>query len=350
MSGPIEIREVVQRLADRIEDLAANLLPLGRREGQHWVEARTAKGGLGDSLKVELGGIRRGRFAHYAAGEVGDALDLIAYVRFGGDKKAAWSWALDWLGIERGKPLPAPVRPVVDRRAADQEAAAEKAKKRGRAMAIWREAHEQLRDTPAALYLAGRGLDLTQLGRQPRSLRFHGGLFHAETQQRHPALVALVMRPDGKPISLHRTWLQPDGRGGWIKLQGVEWPKKSYGALAGGFVPLWRGGGPSWTKMAAGTSVIVSEGIEDGLSAAIADPRRRVACGVSLGNIAEIRWPEAVSEIVLLAQHDTHATPLKLRDKAIAAVVRQGIRMLLAFPDPALGKDSNDVLQKEKVS
>lgn len=86
MTRPIDITEVAQGLTQNIERLARELLPLGRREGDEWVEASRGHGGLGDSLKVKIGGARRGVWGHFAANARGDALDLVAYLMFDGAK------------------------------------------------------------------------------------------------------------------------------------------------------------------------------------------------------------------------------------------------------------------------
>ena len=46
MTHPIDIAEVAAGLTQNIERLARELLPLGRREGDEWVEASRAQGGI----------------------------------------------------------------------------------------------------------------------------------------------------------------------------------------------------------------------------------------------------------------------------------------------------------------
>lgn len=66
---------------------------------------------------------------------------------------------------------------------------------------------------PVRLYLARRGLNT---GHLPATLRFHPGLAYFDAEQEKitgtwPAMVALVQDIDGKPITLHRTYLTSDG-------------------------------------------------------------------------------------------------------------------------------------------
>jgi putative DNA primase/helicase len=59
----------------------------------------------------------------------------------------------------------------------------------------------------AALYLAGRGLKLYDL---PESIRVHPALRYqdGETVGTYAAMLATVTAPDGRAVSLHRTYLQ----------------------------------------------------------------------------------------------------------------------------------------------
>src|SRR5579859_1999607 len=106
MSRPdlIPIDRIVELLAARAGELARDLLPAGHREGSEWREARTAQGGLGDSLAVHLSSARAGVWMHAAAGRSGDALDLVAYLATNGDKTAAIKWAKAWLGLDGTDP------------------------------------------------------------------------------------------------------------------------------------------------------------------------------------------------------------------------------------------------------
>jgi twinkle protein len=71
----VEVREIVQLLNDRAEDVATMLLPGGKREGREWVVG-SVNGESGRSCKVAVDGSKRGVFADFATGENGDLLDL----------------------------------------------------------------------------------------------------------------------------------------------------------------------------------------------------------------------------------------------------------------------------------
>src|SRR5688572_8922597 len=104
MPAPIDIRALAERFNAEAELVARALLPRGHREGLYWVEARRAEGGLGDSLKVIVGGPKRGHWDHYAASKHGDMLDLVEYVNRCA-KAEAIGWARRFLGLDAGQAL-----------------------------------------------------------------------------------------------------------------------------------------------------------------------------------------------------------------------------------------------------
>lgn len=234
-SGPMDIAGIAAMLADRAEALCTELLPAGIREGAEWRIGSVA-GEPGRSMAVHLRGAKAGVWYDWAAGIGGDALDLAAQALFRGDKRQAVRWARAWLGI---KPTDmasceAQRREAVKRRAA---AEAENARRQQQATRIFLEAQASLAGTPAEGYPRGWAIDLAQLGRQPRALRFHRALWNAETRRPWPALVAAIVGAEGRLTAVHRTWLMPDG-GGKAPLSD---PKMTLGRYAGGSIRLWRG-------------------------------------------------------------------------------------------------------------
>ena len=266
-------RDLAAMLAGNIRALAAELLPAGRREGPEW-KAGSVAGEPGRSLSVRLAGPKAGVWMDFATGEGGDALDLVAQVLFRGDKRQAMRWARRWLGLtdhgggagpvaaalERRPPLPPPVW---------RRRTPETAGKPSAAQRIFLEATASLAGTGGALYLAGRGIDLAELGRQPRALRFHPALWNRESGRPWPALVAAVADAEGRHIATHRTWLaERDGR--WTKAP-LRQPKMSLGPVRGGAIHLWRGaGGEPLRDAPEGETVAIAEGIETALSVALA--------------------------------------------------------------------------------
>lgn len=344
----VQIGEIVAGLAARADALAGELLPQGRREGHEWRVGSLA-GEPGRSLAVHLGGGKAGVWSDFSSGECGDALDLVAGVLYRGDKKKAVAWALAWLGYDGGKaPHPAPLPARGERQQPGD------GEHRGAALRIWFGAQPQLRGTLAETYLAWRGIGLDRLGRQPGALRFASRLKHPSGNF-WPALVAGINRGSDM-VAVHRTWLAPDGRGKAAAPAGHEGPwdaKMTLGSYRGGLIPLWRGASGRPLKEAPpGDVLVLSEGIEDGLSCALAMPEYRVAAAVSLANMGSIELPPAIATVIIAAQNDPWFDPRQGRehstrrglDRAIRHFQRQGKTVRLARP-PGGAKDMNDLLR-----
>jgi hypothetical protein len=337
---PRDAAELARLLAVSADRLVMELLPHGRREGAEWRVGSLA-GEAGRSCAVHLHGSRAGVWSDFASGEGGDALDLVAAVLFRGDRRQAMDWARSWLGLsdtacpsaQRRSP-PVPAKPAVDPEAKARSAAA---------LALFLAASPTLAGTPAALYLAARGLDLAQLGRHPKSLRFHPKLWNAESQRSWPALVAAITDAAGAHVATHRTWLAQTGDR-WGKAPLVD-AKMTLGRYAGGSIRIWRGASAlPLARAPAGETVVIAEGIETALSVAIACPELRVLAAVSLANMARLELPAAIGTVILAADNDAD------NDKARAGLQRavdrfagEGRSVRLAMPDTP-GADWNDVL------
>lgn len=335
-----DARHVAGLLAARVPALVAELLPHGQREGHEWRVGSLA-GERGRSLAVHLSGPRAGVWSDFASGESGDALDLVAAVLYRGDVGEALPWARRWLGLSDGPaaaPQRAPERPAVP--AVDHEAEG----RRAAALRLFLAAEPRLAGTPAAAYLAARGIDLAELGRQPKALRFHPGLWNVETASHWPAMVAAVTGAGGDHQATHRTWLAKDAAGVWRKAP-LRDPKMSLGSVAGGCVRLWRGASSKpLARAPEGETVAVAEGIETALSVAIACPELRVLSAVSLSNMAKLALPAAVRSVIVCADDDGDNEKARhALDRAVRTFLAQGRAVRIARPP--VGKDFNDTLQ-----
>ncbi len=345
-------------LARRAPELAAELLPLGRREGNEWREASRARGGLGDSLSVHIGGgAKRGLWMHGGRAQ-GDALDLVAYIRFAGDKKAALNWARMWLGIGDGAasawasaPRQTLDAPCPEELAAATRAAAEADANRRTALAIFLAA-KPIPGTPVEAYLAGRGIALAELGKAPGSLRYAAELFNRESGKPLPAMVAGVRGSDGAMIAVHRTWLAATTAGGWRKAP-LQNPKMILGSPTGGCVPLARGASKKPLKDApAGEVVAIGEGIETCLSVSVSCPELRVLAALSLPNLARVDLPPQIHTVILLRDADcrpngggapNNPSARKGFERAVQHFCESGRTVRVADPTPGC-KDFNDSL------
>ncbi len=337
-----DISEIVSLLSGRIEELCRTLFPNGVREGHEWRVGSLA-GEKGRSMAIHLGGAKAGVWSDFSSGESGDGLDLVAETVFRGDKGQAIQWAKGWLGLDGSSPhrlkesrRKAAVKACEPDTAPDMKNAA---------FRIWLSASERLRGFPAAKYLECRGIDLERLGRQPRSLRAHPGLYHKASGRKWPALVAAVNDSRGKFVAVHRTWLATNSDFTVGKAP-VDDAKMSLGRLRGGTIRLWKGSsGRPLAKALPGETVVISEGIEDGLTIAMARPEMRVLCAVSLANMAGVALPDAVTGVVIAADNDApDSQAAAALERAVAAFHKAGKTVKIARAPEGL-KDFNDVIR-----
>lgn len=178
---------------------------------------------------------------------------------------------------------------------------------------VWAQCLPLAAGDPVTLYLARRGLAHQRL--LPPVLRFHPALAYwhgAEKLGSFPAMVAPIVAPGGRVMSLHRTYLTADG----CKAD-LPSPKKLTGAagpLAGAAIPLH--------KPARG-SMGIAEGIETALAAWCASGVPTVA-SYCAGNLAAWQWPASVQRLVIFADADKAGREAAdtLRARALAAHLR----------------------------
>jgi hypothetical protein len=347
----IAVGEIEQLLRAQVETLVWQLLPNARRDG-HYLCVGSLSGEPGQSLKINVDGPNRGMWADFAAlgsdDGGGDCLHLIAKVLFRGELVEAIKWAKSWLGLDGLDPARLETKKREARAAAvdaAKKAAELKEVRRNRAVNLWLSG-KPIAGTPAEAYLRGRGIDVERLGRWPGSLRFHAEVWNREQGVKIPAMLSQMVTPDGRHVATHRTYLQFDKRKGWTKLDSPD-AKMVLGACAGSFISLRKGAsGKSLGGMPGGEPVHITEGIEDGLTAAMARPEIRIVAGYSLGNIGSIVWPETVGGLVLLCDRDeAGSSAVDALERVIARQQARGMRVRYVMP-PAGVKDFNEWLQR----
>nr|WP_242006358.1 toprim domain-containing protein [Acetobacter estunensis] len=342
--GP-DARTLSHLLAERIVALAPELLRAGHREGCEW-RCGSLAGEKGQSLAVRLTGPRRGVWCDFSGGQKGDALDLVAAVLFAGSRRDAMAWAKNWLGIG-DSPVPQPTRQQISEKTNNQDLDRDEQRRRAKARELWHQTPAGIADTPVELYLRGRGIDLREMGRAPGSLRFNPAVWCAEVERPLPAMLAAICGANGKQVAVHRTWLVQTASGMWTKAD-LRASKKVLGSFAGGSIRLWRGAtGKSLGMAEPGESVIVAEGIETGLSVALACPEYRTLCAVSLSNMGRLELPEAITDIIIAADNDAgNESARKALDAACQKFIEQGRIVRVAMPETK-GRDWNDVIREE---
>jgi hypothetical protein len=154
--------------------------------------------------------------------------------------------------------------------------------------ALWRET-VPLVGTVGEQYLRARGCVIPPAD---SDLRFHPELRHP-SGYRGPTLMALVTDArDCRPMSVHRTWIRPDGRKPDINLTRLlvaGHPK------AGGVIRLW-------PNEAVTLGLCVAEGIETALAAAHAFTP--VWACIDAGNLAAFAVLDGIEALTICADHD----------------------------------------------
>lgn len=342
-----DVSQIARMLGQRADSLCAELLPAGLRDG-HEYRIGSPAGEPGRSMGVRLTGDRAGVWCDFAAGTGGDALDLVAAILYEGDKVQAIRWAKGWLGIVDQDPEQARLaRERIERQASAARARQDddSAKRRGTAQRIWLGAEPKILDGPVDRYLIGRGIDLRRLARRPRTLRYSADCYNSDAKCGLPAMVAAVHGPDGDIIACHRTWLncRPDGT---VTKAELPRPKMVLGRFGGGSIRLARGAsGLPIGKAPPGEHVILTEGIEDALSIALAIPQARVLAAISIANFASIALPKTVTQVTFAADNDPENSQAAegLR-RAVAAHQAAGRSVKIARPPEGV-KDFNDYMQ-----
>jgi hypothetical protein len=179
--------------------------------------------------------------------------------------------------------------------------------------------------TVVETYLSRRGLD----GPLPPTIRFSPRLWHAETGQHWPAMLAAVARwPGTRVVAVHRTYLTPDGH-----KASVSPVKKSLGPCSGGAVRLARFGGER---------LAITEGIETGLSVQLATgiPTWAALSAAGMRSLALPALPLA-GEVLIAADGDE--TGLRAAHSAAARWHAEGRHVWIAAPPRG---DWNDVLRE----
>lgn len=315
------------------------------------------------SFYIQLSGPKAGRWTDHATGQFGDVIDLIA-LHLGCSTADAVREARSYLGLQSASPEDIARRRAAAERAKQQRAEAERVaaeereRRRQRAKALWLSGQAGLRGTPAAAYLRDRrGIDLEAMGRQPGSLRFLASCrYHHIDQQTGeviegdwPAMLASVTSRRGEMIACHRTWLAIAQDGRWDKAP-VPKPKKVLAEFGGGWIPIWSGAGARGGKAGplsqapAGTTVYITEGIEDALSVAALLPEARVLAAISLSNLASVDLPPQVARVVIVGDQDANPEARAALDRAVAAHRKAG-RACGLWLNAHGGKDINDALR-----
>lgn len=377
------VRDIALMLKDHTEPLARMIFPAAVKAGG-FLCVGSINGEAGMSLKIRLTGPKKGTWVDYSCSPndqagMGDMLKLVQLTLGNGNLGAGVREAKRYLNLDSMDPR-AMERMQERARKATERSERQKAKdderKRRDAAGLWGGAAQLTASSPVVQYLSGRSIDLRQLGKLPGAIRFAHRVYHAELSAKRgaraylPAMVTKYCLISGQHGATHITYLERT-RDGWGKLspfmvedvdpqsgeviqKQVAAAKKSLCPLYwGAHIPLWKG--RHRCKLAdipAGTTIYVSEGIEDGLSFALANPDARVLAAGTLGNIGAMQLPPQAGDLVVLAQNDTNPKPIAALADAVQAqqlqARQQGSSRQVVLKRPPAGiKDWNDWLKGE---
>ncbi|MGR3493294.1 MAG: DUF7146 domain-containing protein [Shimia sp.] len=314
---------IVERLRESAPHWVPDLFPRGRRSGDEWRLANIrgdAPRNTG-SCVITLRGTRAGDWIDFDGNHGGGPISAIEEAT-GLDGRALIARAAEIAGVTPGAPeRRAPATPPAPKRDATRE------------IAHVLSSAQPLAGTPAAGYLAGRGLDVHAVA----DLLFHPDLAHYETKAGYPALVGLVRDRNGDVIGLHRTWLAADPDGSTRKAP-LDKAKKMLGRVAGGAVRL--------APIGDGDRLALSEGIETGLAAKTACPDLPVWATLSTSGLEQVELPPAARRVVILADNDASGAGLRAADAAARRLRAQGRDVAIAVPLEE-GQDFNDLLRSD---
>jgi hypothetical protein len=269
----MDAHETARRLAARIDQLVAALLPNGHREGAEW-RCGSIGGGAGDSLGVHLTGPKAGVWADFSTEQRGDALDLVCAV-LALPLCEAIAWSRQWFGVEEG-------RTILSRAGGSKLVAPRRERD------FWREpwlGAAPIAGTLAERYLTGRGLSF--LDPHGSVLRFagHHARRRADRQlEHHPALLALLRDAyDGHPVGTINVYLRHDGSDRLRDPKG----KTSWGRAACAAAMLSGFGQPTY-------GLTICEGVETGIGLLMAGLAPLWSCG-GAGNLRACRFYPALN-------------------------------------------------------
>lgn len=361
-----DIQTLKTLLQARIADLCSHLVPDGKLTHGYWMGTNPARSDHRPGsfwIIVSRPGKTPGawrdealpRGARHAQGDVINLIEMCCGLSTG----EALSWARKWLNYEdlpKAEVDKAKLDQVRRRKEAEERDAKVREEEGKRAFRFWLTSKYEDRDnkrprdilkTPAARYLAGRGLDLASFPRIPGCLGFlpeakHIGRDNVETYW--PALVAGMSDEAGHIRAVHRTFLLPDGS----DKAPVAPARKVWPSTAGLAIRLWRGETELPADKAAEQglldTLVLCEGVEDGLSIALAKPHYRVWAMYSLSNMANVVIPRCAERVIVAADNDWGKPQAEAAlTAALEAIARQG-RPVSVARSP-IGKDFNDCLR-----
>jgi putative DNA primase/helicase len=180
-------------------------------------------------------------------------------------------------------------------------------------------------------YLEARGISLAKF---PAALRHvEKCRYQAEPPTYYPAMIAKVAGPDGKPVTLHRTYLSDDGA-----KAAVSEPRK--------LMPAKLVNGCAIRLCEPGPVLGIAEGIETALSASII---WSVPCWAAINAAMLMKWdpPQGASEVIIFGDNDPKYGGQSAAYALAHRLAVHGTKVRVEVPDEP-GTDWNDMLRADR--
>lgn len=362
MSLSYEARDLALLLADQVEQVVEALsIDVSRRTRRHLIAFAPWSGHHNPKLEIELYPIP-GKWNDWVGGKYGDVFDLVACTLGGGerDRKAAYRWALEHLGLSGTRDEAAWERRRAEAaaRAAERQkkAAEELARSRRAAKAQWLSGAPLEPRTHGWKYLEARGVDLGELPRGEkgellvRAVRYspRETWYGEDGRPGHvgPALLSAMTLRNGDFAAVHKIWIDPDRPG---EKADLDPPRKMWPDAMGAAIRLWRGDSRLTERQAEACGlrerVVIAEGVEDGLSIALMAPERRVVAAGSLPGLTAYEPPACADELVIAADNDWGKPQAQALLEAACARLAGEFGVAVFVARSPEGKDFNDLLR-----
>jgi hypothetical protein len=348
-AGP-SLEEIKRAAQARVGDVLAALGIPYRPRGNYISMCNPVEKDRHPSFTIWVKGPAAGAFKDHRGLAQGDIIDLVAYVKgwSAGPKRGrreALRFLADLTGLARMSDEQRRADLARSRARAQREDKAreeELADKQRRAFKLWLLGAAELGGTYVEHYLRRRGIEIETF---PRILRYLADHPHPESGRSWPCMVAGCVDRRGRIRAVHRTWIDPKTLG----KAPIEPNRKVWPDFRGLVIPLWRGESGLSVADAARNglreTLVLCEGIETALSAAIAAPQFRTWAFISLGNLQNVTLPECVDSVALHRENEwDNAAAVKAFERGKAALERQG-RPVAEITVPAAYKDLNDLLR-----
>jgi hypothetical protein len=186
---------------------------------------------------------------------------------------------------------------------------------------LWRQSRCAI-GTVAEQYLRGRGITIPP----PPPIRFLPRFKHREDGWAFPVMIAGIQDPNGNFSGVSITWSSADGSG----KAPVDPARKIFGPYRSGSVRL----------APASDRLVLSEGLETGLSVAQACADLPVWCALSATNLPHLAIPPEVNTVFIAADADPAGEAAALT--TAARLRSEGRHVRIARPPT--GMDFNDIL------